>query len=380
MKAYRFLFILLGILIALPFAGRLNWLIKDSKPINILIINKSVQKSAENEVKTLNWTLNCEKFVNSDKSVYDYTYQYYGYFPDAPSENRKIKSFSLDNISEICEKNDVLFFVDNFGVTSGMAENKSPKNKSYGGFNNTDYILLKDMMDLKKLVIAEYNFIAAPTEELVRYNTEQLLDIYSLGWIGKYFENLSKEHIANSISTSWFDLYKQNYSTDWAFSGPGIILLNSSQNRIIILPNDKYMNAKYPEVVTNQEIATRFNLPPKASYTGWFDVTYQGSNKVVSHFNLNLNDTGIELLKKNGIESEFPAVIESQNNKFYYMAGDFSKVHVFMPFARLGFLSELFETLNDGKTQNPDKFFLVYYNNLLSSILNNYYSEISNKK
>lgn len=377
MKAYRLWIILLGVIIALPFAGRLAWLLQKSKPMEILIINKSVQKSSMNEVKTLNWTLNNEKIVNLDKRIYDYTYQYYGYFPEAPTQDRKIKSFSLENISDLTEKNNVLFFADNYGIEPQMHDAKTVKKKAYGGFNNSDYILLKDMVNKQKLVIAEYNFISLPTEDLVRYNTEQFLDIYSLGWSGKYFKDLSKEQVSELIETKWFDLYKQLNSEDWTFSGPGLILLNSSQNRIIVMPADKYMISEFPEVITNSDLASKFNIPEKAAYSGWFDMSYQGQNKVISHFNLNLNENGISLLKKNGIEAEFPAVIESANSKFYYLAGDFSKVHVFMPFSRLGFLSSLFENLNKGKVNQPDKFFLTYYNNLLSTILNNYYLEIS---
>jgi hypothetical protein len=115
----------------------------------------------------------------------------------------------------------------------------------------------------------------------------------------------------------------------------------------------------------------------KAAYTGWFDMAYQGKNTVLSHFNLNLNADGIDLLKKNGIESEFPAVIESQNKKFYYIAGDFSKVDVVMATARLGFISEIIKNINKGKTENPDKFFQVYYDYLLSGILNTYYNGLT---
>lgn len=377
MKAYRLWIILLGIIIAIPFAGRLTWIMQKSKPIEILIINKSVQNSSTNEVKTLNWTLNNEKFVNSEKQIYNYTYQYFGYYPDATSEDRKIKSFSLENITNLSEKNDVLFFADNYGIEPSMNDTKTVKKKSYGGFNNSDYVFLKEMVNKQKLVIAEYNFISLPTEDLVRYNTEKFLDIYSLGWRGKYFKDLSKDQVSLDIETKWFDLYKQMNSEDWIFSGPGIILLNTSQNRIIVIPGEKYMNSEFPEVITTEEIATQYNIPHKAAYSGWFDMSYPGQNKVISHFNLNLNDEGINLLKRNGIEAEFPAVIVSANSKFYYMAGDFSKVHVFMPYSRLGFISNIIESVNKGKVNKPEKFFLTYYNNLLTTILNNYYLEIS---
>ena len=377
MKAYRYFIILLGIIIALPFAGRLFWLMKKSKPINIVIINKSVEKSSQNEVKTLNWTLNFGKYVNSDGDIYNFRYDYLGYFPDAASESRKVKSYKLEEISSIAESNDALFFIDNSGIKLKKDDKKSPKGIAYGGFNQNDYFLLKEMISRQKLVVAEYNFFSPPTEDLVRYNTEQFLDIYSLGWTGKFFNNLSKEQVSEDISGNWFDLYKQYYSTDWDFEGPGIILINLQQNRIIVLPAEKYMNSKFPEVVTAQEIASLYYIPQKAAYTGWFEISFEGKNKVISNFDLNLNKEGVNLLRKNGIESEFPAVIESVNKKFYYMAGDFSKVNVYLPISRLGFISRIILNLGKGKTQNPGRFFQVYYNFLLTSILNDYTVEIS---
>ncbi len=376
MKAYRLIIILLVLIIALPFAGRLFWLVKKNRPVNIVIIDKSVWKSSQNEVKTINWTLNNQKFVDSLGELYNYHYDYLGYFPDAVTQDRRIKSFKLEDIPAMVENMDMLFFADNAGIQINRNENKPLSGISYGGFNQNDYFLLKEMINRQKLVVAEYNFIAPPTEDLVCYNTEQFIDVYSLGWIGRYFNDLGKDKVAVLISTSWFDRFKQNYASDWNFSGPGIILLNASQNRVIVLPASKFMSSKYPTVVTTPEVATQYNLPEKAAYSGWFELIHQGKNNVISHFDLNLNQDGVDLLKMNGIESEFPAVVESANKKFYYIAGDFSKVHVFMPSARLGFISSLITGSEKKRTENPDKFFMTYYNFLLSAILNDYYLEI----
>jgi hypothetical protein len=379
MKAYRLLIILLVVIIAVPLTGRLFWLMKKRKSLDIVIINKSVQKSSENEVKSLNWTLNFEKFENKEGDLYNFQTDYFGYFPDAISENTKIKTYRLEEISSIAENNDALFFLDNSGTDLVQTEKKAIKKIAYGGFNQNDYFLLKEMIGRQKLVIAEYNFISPPTEDLVHYNVEQLLDIYSLGWSGKFFNDLSKENISGLISNAWFEHFKQNYSTEWAFRGPGIVLLNSSQNRIIVLPAKKFMNTEFPDVVTVPEIALEYNIPQKVSFTGWFDIAFQGENKVISRFNLNLNQEGNDILRLNGIEPEFPAVIESANKKFYYMAGDYSKSNVCLSTSRLGFLSDLIREMGKSKIQNPDKFYQVYSDFLIARILNNYYSEISGK-
>ncbi|MCB8994900.1 MAG: hypothetical protein H6538_04760 [Bacteroidales bacterium] len=375
MKAYRFLFILLVIIIVLPVTGRLLWMVKKDKPIDILIINKTVQKSTKNEVKTLCWALNFEKFVDTQNNLYNYHYDYLGFFPDAITEDRKIKTFKLEDVSSLSDSKDVLYYVDNAGVDYKLSKKKDAKSIIYGGFNQNDYFLLKEMLGKKKLVVTEYNFFSPPTDDLVRYNTEKLLDVYSQGWKGKFFADLSRKNVAEEVPSIWFDRYQQGSSSDWDFSGPGILLLNYVQNRVLVLPAAKYMSSKYPEVVTNEEFAKEYNLPAEAAFSNWFDISYEGKNTVVSDFNLNLNKEGQDLLHNNGIDGVFPAVIASPDKRFYYLAGDFSKSPVFMPMSRLGYLSTIYLALNKGKVSNPDKFFPVYYEKLISSILNSYYQE-----
>jgi hypothetical protein len=376
MKAYRFLIFLLVVVIAMPFAGRLFWLIKRSKHIDIVIINKSVLKSSQNEMKSLNWTLNMDKFVDSSGNNYDYTKDYYGYFPDIVNEDKKIRSLKMEDVISVSENCDALVFLDNKGVEYNKIDKKGIKKKPYGGFNQIDYFLMKEMIGRQKLIIAEYNFFSAPTEDLVRYNAQQLIDIYSLGWSGKYFEDLSKDKIVESVSKNWLDIYRNAYSEEYNFKGPGILLINPGENRIIVLPAGKYMNSGFPTVETSADNSSRFNLPEKALFTGWFDISYQGRNSVISTFNLNLNDEGVSIMRKNGIASVFPAVIESGNKKFYYIAGDFSKGKVNLISSKLGFISSVIRTMNKGRTEKPEKFFHSYYDFLLSGILNQYYNEI----
>jgi len=62
------------------------------------------------------------------------------------------------------------------------------------------------------------------------------------------------------------------------------------------------------------------------------------------------------------------------------MAGDFSKANIFMPASRLGFLTRILRNINQGKNNNPDKFFQVYYDPLLSGIFADYHKELSETK
>jgi len=204
-------------------------MIQKQKPINLMIVNKTVPGSSQNEVKSLNWVLNYEKVVKAGKEDYDFSKDYYGFHPDAMNEYRTIRSYSLDELPAIESQYDGLIYLDNEGV-----EYKTPGYSSishYGGFNQTDYLLLKDMINKNKLVIAEFNFFSDPTEDLVRYNTEQVMDIYSLRWKGKYFKALEKKKIASEMDIKWLDIYKDINGKEWDFNGPGLVLCSEKQER-----------------------------------------------------------------------------------------------------------------------------------------------------
>lgn len=374
MKTIRILIVLLIIFVGIPLLGRMFWVLKRSKPIDILIVNKTVPAVSRNEVKALNWVLNYQKYVKTSRTHYDYELDYFGFFPNAPESDRLIKSYKIEDFPELVSKYNALFFIDNSGQAL-KTKNYTGKFDWYGGFNQNDYLLLKEMMANHKLILAEYNFISDPTPDLVRYNTEQLIDIYHVGWEGKYFSNLSKEKMLKEIPGHWIDNYAELNGKVWDYTGKGIVLINKSLGRIIVLPSGKYSTGSYPTVVTDKQNSKKYKLPAKAAYAGWFNVVYPGNNHVISNLDLNLNTEGISLLKDNGLESIFPIVIVSPDTHFYYVAGDFSKTPVYYDFSRLSFVSVLFKGVLSQFKNNPNMFFQTYYTNLLSSVIGNYYKE-----
>ena len=69
--------------------------------------------------------------------------------------------------------------------------NKSRKSrKLYGGLNNNDFLLLKEMKDRNKLIIMEYNSFDFPTAQFESVRTQEKLGIVFSGWSGKYFSSL----------------------------------------------------------------------------------------------------------------------------------------------------------------------------------------------
>jgi hypothetical protein len=363
MKTSKFIIILVIVIIAVPLIGHVIWLLQKPTEMDLFVVNKSVSRKSENEFKSLNWVLNRQKIKKSSKELYDYSKDYFGYYPDAPYEDIMIRSFSLEDLGKIKDEYDGVYYLDNKGVHTKSLSSTN----FYGGFNHNDYLLLKQMLEDNKLVIAEYNFFTPETEDLVKFNTEQLIDIYSLSWKGKFFKNLQRDKVQKVLGPTFISDWEET-NGEWKYNGGGLILVETVKNRVLVLPRDEYMDHSYPSIETEDPARTAFKLPEQIAYSGWFDICYQGENDIISSFNLNLNERGEELLKQNGLNASFPAVIKHQHNNFYYLAGDFSGHNVFLGSSRMLGVNDLFHTLCRSFNNNPGFFFQSYYVPLISGI------------
>jgi len=369
MKSLKVIIILLGIIIILPALGHLIWMVQKKQELNLLIVNKSVEESSQNEVKTLNWVLNFDKVLKNNDDHYDFTSDYYGFHPDAVTEDRSIRAYKLEDFSFIHENYDGLIFLDNNGVELNTSNSTLDY---YGGLNQTDFLLIKDMIDSSKMVVAEFNFFSEHTDDLVRYNTETLLDIYTLRWKGKYFKDLSRKALEDEIDTAWFSTYSDFYEKQWDFSGEGLIMYNYKNDYILVLPAREYMDANGLTIETCESAVNDYGLPEEASYDGWFEVVYEGENEVLSTLNPNLNEEGKELFLKNGLDPVFPVSIKMKDKPVYFLAGDFSKQNVFLSSSRVRIVSDACRLICKGMTSNPRRFFHTYYVPFMSGILKEY--------
>jgi hypothetical protein len=134
------------------------------------------------------------------------------------------------------------------------------------------------------------------------------------------------------------------------------------------------MNKNYPEVITENAFTEEMKLPKKAVFTGWFDIVHPGKNTVVSYFNMNLNEAGIDVLKNNGLDPVFPATIKSSDNHMVFIAGDFSKQKITMASSRVMLMNNVIHGVCKYMPGNPGFFFHNYYVPFMSCILDDYYT------
>lgn len=377
MKTIKTILIILVILVLIPLISWLIWGLSSRKPLNIMILNKTVLSMERKEQRALFWFLIHDKYTKPDGKAYNMNKDYFGFHPLRPEKTRKyvINRVKLTEIDKLASDYDMAYFADTYGVFFNewyRGRNINDKGTLIeGGLNNNDYLFIKKMLELKK-VIAEYNFFAIPTDDLIRRRAEELIGIEWSGWIGKYFDNLNIER--NKSFPIWIvELYNSKNETDWDFKGEGIVLVNEITKDVIVLEAGKHLESPVPEIQSTEYGKSKFKVPANINFSQWFEISYTEKNNTIAEFKLHINMEGKPFLDRYNLPSRFPAIIESgSESPFYYFTGDFTEYPVKMFTAKLAGINLLKGLFYNNRPGNPAKFYWTYYQPLLSEILENY--------
>lgn len=348
------------------------WLFKDKKEISVYILDKTVTQADRHEHKSLSWILNYNKYVLPNRKHYSHKADYYGFFPiNFKEEIFDLKSIRINEVEEYASNYDMLFYADSYGVYSfEWYKGKSKpirSQKVYGGLNQNDYLLLKQMLDNGKLAVAEYNMFSTPTNALVRAKTEELLGINWSGWTGKYFATFDVS--SENGPPSWMEnLYESQHLGVWPSKESGIILVNNN-GLIELLELGNHLNSPIPIIETNPESIERFNVSQGVAFEHWFEFIGSGNNHIHSNFSLDVTPKGKEILRKAGLTEVFPAVIEGLEHSYFYFCGNFSENPANMWTAKLAGGKWLNNFLNRFSNTNRAKFYSEYYTPLIERIL-----------
>lgn len=367
------------ILILSPLWSFLIWYYSADIKYNILIIDKTVIDKKVNEHSSFNWILDHLSIVKNNGKLYNKQSDYYGFFPIERGSQFVVNDFdtiSKSSIKEIADSIDMLYITDTYGVYYNEWYNKGRltehSKEIYGGLSSNDYQLIKEVKELNKPIITEFNLFASPTKFNIYKKVSSLLGIKWTGWVGRYFHVL--DTIKNPELPLWaVELYEDQYDEEWNFTKSGIVLVHSTE-KIIVLENELHLDKSTPFIETKDEYCEEFNVIDKVHYPFWFDITYPDSkmNKVISWYHIYTNSKGDSILKANNLDKKFPAVIKSNdNNKFVYMAGDFCDNPI-KPYAAYfsGVEYISFFMYSSSKNNDRRKFFWKYYVPFITNILN----------
>jgi hypothetical protein len=382
-KTLLILVIILAVIIALPVINLIRWNAQTKKPLDIIIVDKTVPTLEREHHKPLNWILTNDRFVKKEsKTSYSYKKDYFGFFPQRPIRDKKWdrNDYRLTDLIGLAEKNDAIYFADTYGVFFNdwfRGINKSRKSrKIYGGLNNNDFLLLKEMKDRNKLIIMEYNSFDYPTAQFESIRTQEKLGLTFTGWTGKYFSTL--DTTSNDFPVWMTAMYRKEYKKPWTFTKPGIVILKEKD--IVVLELGSQLKSAFPRIITDDATSKKYGVLSSVAFDQWFDIIDPLQNQVISKFKIDATPLGDTLLSNNGLQNEFPAVIqEPVAKRIFYFSGDFATYDAPMCIARIKGVEKLKGILYSDKTDDTRRFFWLYYKPLINTIFTDYYASLNKK-
>jgi hypothetical protein len=118
-KTLLIVVIILAVILALPVINLIRWTFQPKKPMDIILVDKTVPTLDLEKHKSFDWILTNDRFVKKDnKSSYSYRKDYYGFIPKRPLRDKKWdrNDYRLADLIKLAEKNDALYFADTYGV------------------------------------------------------------------------------------------------------------------------------------------------------------------------------------------------------------------------------------------------------------------------
>jgi hypothetical protein len=376
--------IILAVIIALPVINLIRWSFQAKKPMDIIIVDKTVPTLEREHHKSFNWILTNERFVKKEsKASYSFRKGYYGFYPLRPLRDKKFdrNNLHLTNLIKLADSCDAVYFTDTYGVFFNdwyRGINKSRRSrKIYGGLDNNDNLLIKEMKDRNKLIILEYNTFDYPTSQYESVRVQEKVGITYGGWTGKYFSTL--DTTAENFPIWMTKMYRKEYRKPWTFSKPGIVLLN--QKTIVVMEEGRELKDAMPHIITDKANSEKYGVPESVAFDQWFDIIDPMQNIIISRFSISTTASGDTLLMANNLSNIFPAAVKEPDPvNVYYFSGDFTHANIPYWTSRFEGVAKLKGILYSG--DNPDdtrRFFWLYYRPLLNTILTNYYNSINNK-
>lgn len=349
--------------------------------MNVFVMNKTFN-SENSESAAFKWLLTHNKYKKSDRHFYSSRNDFYGIkkIDHTHHQMHDISTMNESQLDSLSDYYDIAYYMDTYGIIQEKKKAKElPKSfvlSKNGGFDLNDIAFLKKMKEKKKLIITEYNLLAPPTSKENRILIENLFGLKWTQWIGSYFSSLDTTN--NKELPEWIvQLYKNQHNNQWPFRNAGIVFVHSNQT-VVVLENNIDIINESPVLTTFTGEQRRWNLPEKINYLQWFDImeTSDTNNHVISTFQIKTTNKGDSLLSVYRIPPNFPGVIETNNERFYYFCGNFADISEELYLSNLKFIPEIKKMIYPKNSfRSKQSFYWHYYYPIIKKILNNYYQK-----
>lgn len=360
-----------------PIWSLMLWKLKESKPFNIMIIDKTVLNDYCVEHRSFSWILKYEKIVKpGSEKLYKIAKDYKGFFPkDYPEYDiQDLNAFSYRMLDSIADTLNMLYYTDAYGIYEnewkGASVDRFSKN-IYGGIAKEEIVLMRLMKEKKKLLIGEFNILASPTKNRYRKDAEAILGVKWTGWTARYFPELDTSKITDL--PYWVpELYKRGSNKSWDYKGKGMLFVNEG-GQLFVLQDSIDLNYKMPKIRTENFVRNKYGILEDVEYPFWFDIVQPVfGNETICSYHLNTTPSGIEILDSFGLSNQYPAIIHSEDELIYYFAGDFADNKIASRlsfFEGVTYLDRMIYSY-EGEENYRSKFFWAFYRPMVTTILN----------
>lgn len=377
--------IIIMVVVLTPVWLYIAWLLTEKRKLVVAIVDKTVLNKKGQEHVSINWILNQEKFTKNRKDLYNREKDYYGFFPldDQKFQVKGLERFNNARLEQLSKDVDLVYLTDTYGIYKNEWYHENTDTAVagilYGGMSRQDLYFIKQMQDRHKLIITEFNCLATPTHPAVRTSFEKSFGIRWTKWIGRYFPSL--DTVSNPDLPRWLiELYRKKHNGNWPFRKSGIALVNTDDH-VLILENNTHLKQDLPLIVSGKEEQQYYGLPASIPYSFWFDVIVPDSsrNRVLSSFQIDVNEAGKKLLAAHGLQAKFPAITAhvGSDYRFFYFSADFSDNPLSLSSSRFKKIAWFKMFLyNRRDPLDRSSFFWNLYQPMVTRILNDYYQTL----
>ncbi|WP_377890957.1 hypothetical protein [Alkalihalobacillus sp. R86527] len=353
--------LLLLVIICIPI---IIWFFQEEHQQDVFIIDKTVPDETYREHRGLTWLLNYQKWVKEDGAAYDASQDYTGFHPGS---EREYETSSFPNTLTDYE---LIYLADSYGVYEdeydGDSSNGDRSSSLYGGMKVEEVNKIAEAVQKGSTFIAEFNAFASPTEETARERLYSVLNLEWSGWIGRYFDELE---VGGEVPAWAVKNYEEQTGEKWKFEGEGLLLVDESDQLIVIEEEDLGDETVQFSFTENGEDYFDDHIVKESSaYHYWFDIVIpENDQEVLATYSLDVNEEVEETLSNNGIPLTFPAVVHHQDT--YYFAGDYADRSSTFDFYQYKGIPLINRYLSFGDDTSIDAFYWKMYFPMMQSIL-----------
>lgn len=312
---------LLGALVVALATPWVIWMLQPARPLDLLIIDKTVSVADYREHGGLTWLLRHEKITQRATGSLPQ--------PDTDFAGMHYTATGATRVVPIPNRpTDIAYITDAYGVYGETGPGGRP-NLIYGGISAAEVRTIVRNLKPGATFVAEFNALASPTKREGREALERALGVRWTGWIGRHFDQLD---ISGDLPSWMPRTWKRQTGYPWRFRGPGYIFV-SEKGRLVVLVEGLDTPAAAVTLEMSKEAQERYGTRKRIVYDYWFDlVRPTAGSTVLASYKVLLTPSGRVKASEVplGADGMIPAVVrtEMRGYRAYYFAGDFADLKV----------------------------------------------------